>query len=123
MDKLFIILSISLLCAAALFAQNAPKPTVSTPIDTLRVEAEGGKSLQLKAPDLARLPRREVKAKDRDGKESTYSGVELREVLKLKVKADAGSYVGNMGADGCAYTLRLESDQWKVISRETCWVS
>ena len=76
----------------AIAAQSAPKSaTVTAVIDSIRIEVQGGKSLQLKATDLAKLPRREIKAKDHDGKDTTYSGVELREVLKL-----AGA---NFGAD------------------------
>ncbi len=49
----------------------------------LRVEIEGGKVFELKTADLAKLLRREVKGKTHGGKESSFGGVDLREVLKL----------------------------------------
>lgn len=35
----------------------------------------------------------------------------------------AGSYEGNMGSDGCAYTLKRESDGWKIVSKASCYIS
>lgn len=45
------------------------------------VQVQGGRSVHTKSEDLARLPRREIKAMDHDGIEATYSGIELREIL------------------------------------------
>lgn len=37
--------------------------------------------MRLKTADIAKLPRKELRAKGHDGVESTYSGVELRDIL------------------------------------------
>ncbi len=52
--------------------------------DTLiSVSGEVERPLKLTAADLAKLPRRTVNAKDHNGKEASFEGVELGEVLKL----------------------------------------
>ena len=56
----------------------------------LRVEGDVPRTLELIATDLARLPHRTVRAKDHDGRESTFQGVPLVEVLKA-----AGVKFGN----------------------------
>jgi DMSO/TMAO reductase YedYZ molybdopterin-dependent catalytic subunit len=50
---------------------------------SLSVGGEVEHQLKLTAADLAKLPRRTVSAKDHDGKEATFEGVELGDVLKL----------------------------------------
>jgi len=60
---------------------------------------QGGKNLPLTVADLAKLPRKEVKAKDRDGKEATYSGVELLEILLA-----AGAISARSSAESCSAT-------------------
>lgn len=47
----------------------------------LTIAGEVEKPLQLKGSDLHQLPRRTVRAKNHDGKECDYEGVELREIL------------------------------------------
>lgn len=39
------------------------------------------------------------------------------------VHAEAGSYLANMGADGCTYTLKLENGTWNMVGEEKCWIS
>jgi len=56
-----------------------PAPTSKV---MLRVGGDVPQPLKLTAPEFARLPRRTVRAKDRDGKEAEFSGVPLVEVLK-----------------------------------------
>lgn len=77
-------------------------------MNALAVDVENGKSLRLTAADLAKLPRKEVKAKDHDGKEAVYSGVELRDILlqagAVFGKDFRGAHLGNLvlieAADG-----------------------
>ena len=94
-------------------AQDA-KQTISTknaePI--LRVETEIGKTTELKTNDLAKLPRREIKAKDHDGKETTFAGVDLREVLKL-----AGVKFGDEGkkTNLISYLTVEAADKYRVV--------
>ncbi len=50
---------------------------------SLKVNGEVAHPLNLTVDDWKTLPRRFVRAKDHDGKESEYEGVELGEILKL----------------------------------------
>lgn len=49
----------------------------------LTVGGEVATPLKLTAADLAKLPRRTLRAKAHDGKEATFEGIELGDVLKL----------------------------------------
>jgi len=83
--KTLVILTLTIISLAfSATAQTAKQTTASKGAETiLRIETENGKTSELKASDLAKLPRREVKAKNHDGAETTFAGVELREVLRL----------------------------------------
>jgi DMSO/TMAO reductase YedYZ molybdopterin-dependent catalytic subunit len=50
---------------------------------SLSVSGEVERPLKLSAADLGKLPRKSVRAKDHDGKESEFEGAPLAEVLKL----------------------------------------
>lgn len=92
--KLFIYLCLIFFSLTFTVAAQNTKQTVSAKTEEtlLRVEVESGKLFELKAADLAKLPRREVKAKTHDGADATFAGVDLREVLKL-----AGVKLGEAG--------------------------
>ncbi len=67
------------------FSASAQAPAV-TKINNeaaLRLEVENGKKLDLKSADLAKLPRREIRVRNQDDKETVYEGVEVREILQL----------------------------------------
>ena len=49
----------------------------------LTVAGEVATPLKLTAADLAKLPRRTLHAKAHDGKDATFEGIELGDVLKL----------------------------------------
>jgi len=49
----------------------------------LTINGEVEHSMKLTAVDLAKLPRRSIRAKDHEGKETSFVGIELGEVLKL----------------------------------------
>lgn len=67
------------LCSvAAGQVKQSPAPDV-----VLSVKGEVARELKLTLADIAKLPRRIVRAKDHDGKEAAYEGVEISEVLKL----------------------------------------
>ncbi|HET6976061.1 MAG TPA: molybdopterin-dependent oxidoreductase [Pyrinomonadaceae bacterium] len=69
-------------CAATLtFAQNNARGSTSPVL--LTVGGEVSNPVKLTADDLAKLPRRSVQAKDHDGKDTAFEGIELSEVLKL----------------------------------------
>jgi hypothetical protein len=67
-------------CSVITFGQAGQSPAAD---HSLSVGGEVEHPLKLTATDLAKLPRRTVRAKDHDGKEATFEGVELGEVLKL----------------------------------------
>src|SRR5882757_7779931 len=95
MKKFLAILVSALLFGIFASAQAAPKA------DVLHIEVENGKTLDLKAADLAKLPRTEVKANDHDGKENTYAGVSLIDVLtfagaKLRKEEVRGKELGKV---------------------------
>jgi len=58
-------------------------PQATAPEISLSVSGEVERQLKLTATDLGKLPRRSVRAKDHDGKESEFEGSPLVEVLKL----------------------------------------
>ena len=68
------------LCSIITFGQAGQSPAVDY---SLSVGGEVEHPLKLTAADLAKLPRRTVRAKEHDSKEATFEGVELGEVLKL----------------------------------------
>ena len=114
-DHFALILIVLLVAFTAAAQEDAVKKTDS-PSKTetlLRVEIESGKSYELKAADLAKLPRREIKAKTQHGEaEAVFSGTDLREVLKL-----AGVKFGDEGkkANLVSYLLVEAADGYRVI--------
>jgi DMSO/TMAO reductase YedYZ molybdopterin-dependent catalytic subunit len=83
-----------------------------TQTPTLKVEGEVEKPLSLTETDFARLPRTEVKGKDKDGKEHTFSGVTLTELLK---QAGAPSGGQLRGKNLAKYLLAEATDGYKAI--------
>ncbi|MBC7911231.1 MAG: molybdopterin-dependent oxidoreductase [Pyrinomonadaceae bacterium] len=70
------------LMSATTWGQAKSSPPIAND-SLLNISGEIERPLKLTAADLAKLPRRTVNAKDHDGKETTFEGVELGEVLKL----------------------------------------
>jgi DMSO/TMAO reductase YedYZ molybdopterin-dependent catalytic subunit len=96
-----------------LFALSAMAQTSVKTEPVLRVEVENGKTLDLKAKDLAKFTRREAKGKDHDGKESKYGGVNLSDIL-----LSAGAKIGKdelRGKEQAAYILIEAADGYKGI--------
>ena len=114
MKNYFALILTMLLFALSATAQNAVKQADSV-LKTdalLRVEIDGGKTYELKAAELAKLPRREVKGKTHDGAEAMFSGVELREVLKL-----AGVKFGDEGKKSnlVSYLTVEATDNYRAV--------
>src|SRR5262245_7891337 len=90
-----------------IFIFVAPVPTIygqtpqaSAPEASLNVSGEVERPLKLTGADLGKLPRRSVRAKDHDGKESEFEGSPLVEVLTLAgVKFGAGLRGKNLARD------------------------
>jgi DMSO/TMAO reductase YedYZ molybdopterin-dependent catalytic subunit len=78
----------------------------------LIVSGDVASPLKLSAADLAKLPRRAVKATEHDGKSATFEGVALVEVLKL-----AGVEFGDKlrGKKLVSYLLVEAADGYRVV--------
>jgi DMSO/TMAO reductase YedYZ molybdopterin-dependent catalytic subunit len=76
------LISIALVGVLAIAAdvQSEPVPPPASP--ALEVVNESGKVFSFTAADLAKLPQKELKAKDHNGDEATYGGVLVVTVLK-----------------------------------------
>jgi len=104
----FLVILSRALATRAQEAAAAQKP----PGILLRVEGDVTRTLELTSTDLARLPRRTVRAKDHDSRESTFDGVSLVEVLKA-----AGVKFGNdlRGPALATYLLVEAADGYRVV--------
>jgi len=71
-----------IILGATFASGQSSTPGPATPV-LLTIGGEVANPVKLTASDLAKLPRRSVQAKDHDGKETTFEGIELAEVLAL----------------------------------------
>lgn len=87
-------------------------PQAAAPEISLGVGGEVERPLKLTAADLSKLPRRSVRAKDHDGKESEFEGSPLVEVLKL-----AGVKFGDglRGKNLALYLVVEASDGYRAV--------
>src|SRR5215831_12489247 len=78
----------------------------------LTIDGEVERPLKLSRTDLEKLPREKVKAKGPDGKESTFEGVRLIEILRL-----AGAKVGDhlRGTLLATYVVVKAADGYQVV--------
>ncbi len=78
----------------------------------LTITGEVTKPLNLQAADLTAMPHREVTEKDRDGKEHTYTGIPLVDLLR-----QAGVTVGGelRGKNLSKYILVKAADGYQVL--------
>jgi DMSO/TMAO reductase YedYZ molybdopterin-dependent catalytic subunit len=74
---------ITMFSTAALAAAQTAQSQVPSAKASLRISGEVERQLTLGAEDLAKLPRRSVRAKDHGGKESEFEGLALVAVLTL----------------------------------------
>ena len=79
---------------------------------TIKVQGEVTHPLDLSLADLAKMRRVEVHAADRDGKEHTYSGVPLSDILQ-----QAGVTMGGQlrGENMAKYLLVKSADGYEVL--------
>src|SRR5437016_8070081 len=99
------------LSSASAFGQSKTPALPATNL-LLRVTGEVSRPLNLTADDWMKLPRRSVRAKDHDGKEYEFEGVELGEILKL-----AGVKFGEQlrGKDLALYLVVDAADQYRAV--------
>jgi len=94
-------------CLLLLFFRFPPAEAQS-----LKISGEGVQPLTLMGADLKAMPRSEVSARDRDGKERRYTGVALIEVLRR-----AGAKVGGdlRGKNLLQYLIARAGDGYEVV--------
>jgi DMSO/TMAO reductase YedYZ molybdopterin-dependent catalytic subunit len=92
-------------------AQQSPETALASSV-RLKVKGEVARPLVLSGADLAKLPRRKVTAKAHDGKDSTYEGVALSEVLS---KAGVPSGKDLRGKAVALYLIVEASDGYRAV--------
>ena len=97
-----VILLVLLLASGFTYAQST----------TFKVDGEVEKQLILTERDFAKLPRTEVKGKDKDGKEHLFSGVAVSEILK-----QAGATLGGQlrGKNLTKYLVAKAADGYQAV--------
>jgi DMSO/TMAO reductase YedYZ molybdopterin-dependent catalytic subunit len=93
-------------------AINGQTPQASATEISLSISGEVERPLKLTSADLGKLPRRTIRAKDHDGKESEYEGSPLIEVLKL-VGVKFGE--GLRGKNLALYLVVEASDGYRAV--------
>src|SRR5262245_22174915 len=102
---------VTLVCGALLLGARGPAPRAAGDV-VFRLGGDIERPQQWTLDDLAALPRREVRARDRDGTEATFAGVALGELLRL-----AGVPLGDKlrGSNLALYLLLEAADGYRVI--------
>lgn len=80
---------IALLITITAIANGQRSNPAAKPITSVEIDVAGRPLVKMSAADFAKYPRTEIKAKDHDGVEAAFSGVELRALL-----AAAGAKLG-----------------------------
>ncbi|HWP47526.1 MAG TPA: molybdopterin-dependent oxidoreductase [Candidatus Limnocylindrales bacterium] len=91
---------------------QTPEPNSPVANSLLMVVGEVEHPLRLEESDLAKLPRRTVQVRDHEGKEATYEGVPLVDILQL-----AGVKFGRelRGKQLARYLLVQAADGYQVV--------
>jgi DMSO/TMAO reductase YedYZ molybdopterin-dependent catalytic subunit len=104
--------AVTLMCGSLLLGEGAPPPPASAGEVVFRVSGDVERPQQWTMDDLATLPRHEIRARDRDGKEATFTGVALVDLLRL-----AGVPLGQelRGQHLATYLLIEAADGYRVV--------
>jgi len=97
-----------LVCAAAGYSEPGPPSTPAA----LEVINESGKAFSLSAAEFAKLPQKELKARDHSGDEATYRGVLVASVLKQADVTLGERLRGKMLAN---YLIVEASDKYRAL--------
>jgi DMSO/TMAO reductase YedYZ molybdopterin-dependent catalytic subunit len=73
--------AVAIVCGTVLVGTRAPAPLAAAGEVVFRIGGDIERPQQWTLDDLAALPRREVRARDRDGIEATFTGVALVDLL------------------------------------------
>ncbi|WP_236652746.1 molybdopterin-dependent oxidoreductase [Chitinophaga vietnamensis] len=100
-----------LYCMLCIMAMAARAQEITVPL-TLKISGEVNKPLTLSREELARMKHVTVHLKDHDGKEHSYTGVTLQDLLSL-----AGAPMGKQlrGENLAKYLLVKCADGYKVV--------
>jgi len=103
---------IALVYGAVSLGVSAPLPLAAAGEVVFRLGGDIEQPQQWTSEDLATLPRREVRARDRDGAEATFAGVALVDLLRL-----AGVPLGDKlrGSNLALYLLIEAADGYRVV--------
>jgi hypothetical protein len=120
--------AVVLVCAAVLVGARTPTPLAAAGEVVFRIGGDVERPQQWTLDDLATLPRREVRARDRDGTEATFAGVALIELLRLagvpvgeKLRgSNMALYLLVEAADGYRGSLRYQSSIQRLRSVWCC---
>src|SRR5215468_10025384 len=107
--RVFFVIGIFVALVPAIYGQT---PQATAPEISLSVSGEVERPLKLTAADLGKLPRRAVRAKDHDGKESEFEGSPVVEVLKL---AGVKFGEGLRGKNLALYLVVEASDGYRAV--------
>ena len=104
------VFSVTLIVGCLLAAGHAAPVLASEAV--LRVGGDVERPRQWTMEELAALPRHEVRARDRDGTEATFTGVALVDLLRL-----AGAPLGAdlRGSNMATYLLVEAADNYRVV--------
>jgi len=101
-----------LVCGAVLVGARDPAPPAAAGEVVFRIGGDIARPQQWTLDDLVALPRREVRARDHDGTEATFTGVALVDLLRL-----AGVPLGTelRGGNMALYLLIDAADDYRVV--------
>ena len=104
--------AVVLVCGAVLAGTRTSVPLAAAGEVVFRLGGDIERPQQWTLDDLAALPRREVRARDRDGSEATFTGVALVDLLRL-----AGVPLGTelRGGNMALYLLVDAADDYRVV--------
>jgi DMSO/TMAO reductase YedYZ molybdopterin-dependent catalytic subunit len=104
--------AVVLICGAVLVGAHTPVPPAAAGEGLFRIGGDVERPQQWTLDDLAALPRRELRARDRDGAEATFTGVALVDLLRL-----AGVPLGEKlrGSHMALYLLVEAADGYRVV--------
>jgi DMSO/TMAO reductase YedYZ molybdopterin-dependent catalytic subunit len=104
--------AVVLVCGTVLVGTRTPAPFAAAGEVVFRLGGDVERPQQWTLDDLAALPRREVRTRDRDGTEATFAGVVLVELLRL-----AGVPLGETlrGSNMALYLLVEAADGYRVV--------
>jgi Oxidoreductase molybdopterin binding domain len=98
-----------ILAVATVVVAQQPAPVQQA---TLRVKTVNGQTSRLGPQDFAKLPQVKVSAKDHDGKDREYAGVNLRDLL---TQAGVAASDGLRGKELADYVVAEAADGYRVV--------